>query len=140
MIVGIDRFMSEARALTNFTGNAVATVLIGTWVKEIDGEQVDRVLSGDEPFDELTMIAGHGIGLRDAAASDQQAGSGQRLTRRMAGADAEPNQPTRRRNRPDADTASGRFRAGRATFDFYQKVKAQMTAAVKVRGIPCRAL
>ena len=57
MIVGIDRFMSEARALTNFTGNAVATVLIGTWVKEIDGEQVDRVLSGAAPFDELTMNA-----------------------------------------------------------------------------------
>lgn len=60
MIVGIDRFMSEARALTNFTGNAVATVLVGTWVKEIDGGQVDRVLSGQEPFDEQTMIAGHG--------------------------------------------------------------------------------
>jgi aerobic C4-dicarboxylate transport protein len=60
MIVGIDRFMSEARALTNFTGNAVATVLIGTWVKEIDGEQVTKVLSGELPFDEQTMIAGHG--------------------------------------------------------------------------------
>ena len=60
LIVGIDRFMSEARALTNFTGNAVATVLIGTWVKEIDGAQVERVLSGSEPFDEQTMIAGHG--------------------------------------------------------------------------------
>ena len=59
MIVGIDRFMSEARALTNFTGNAVATVLIGTWVKEIDGGQVERVLSGEEPFDETTMIAHH---------------------------------------------------------------------------------
>ena len=42
MIVGIDRFMSEARALTNFTGNAVATVLIGTWVKEIDGARSTR--------------------------------------------------------------------------------------------------
>jgi aerobic C4-dicarboxylate transport protein len=52
--------MSEARALTNFTGNAVATVLIGTWVKEIDGGQVERVLSGADPFDEQTMIAGHG--------------------------------------------------------------------------------
>ncbi len=61
MIVGIDRFMSEARALTNFTGNAVATVLIGTWVKEIDGGQVERVLSGAEPFDEQTMIAGHAV-------------------------------------------------------------------------------
>jgi len=60
MIVGIDRFMSEARALTNFTGNAVATILIGTWVKEIDGGQVERVLSGAAPFDEQTMIAGHG--------------------------------------------------------------------------------
>ncbi|HET8879465.1 MAG TPA: C4-dicarboxylate transporter DctA, partial [Arthrobacter sp.] len=57
--VGIDRFMSEARALTNFTGNAVATILIGTWVKEIDGGQVERVLSGAAPFDEQTMIAGH---------------------------------------------------------------------------------
>ena len=35
-IVGIDRLMSEARALTNFAGNAVATVLIGTWTSEID--------------------------------------------------------------------------------------------------------
>ncbi|WP_426225653.1 cation:dicarboxylate symporter family transporter [Pseudarthrobacter sp. DSP2-3-2b1] len=60
MIVGIDRFMSEARALTNFTGNAVATLLIGTWVKEIDNDQVGRVLSGEVPFDEQTMIAGHG--------------------------------------------------------------------------------
>ncbi|MBT1002192.1 cation:dicarboxylase symporter family transporter [Paenarthrobacter sp. DKR-5] len=54
-IVGIDRFMSEARALTNFTGNAVATVLVGTWVKEIDRAQVDRVLDGHAPFDEATM-------------------------------------------------------------------------------------
>ena len=59
MIVGIDRFMSEARALTNFTGNAVATILIGTWVKEIDGVQVNSVLSGEEPFDEATMLAHH---------------------------------------------------------------------------------
>jgi aerobic C4-dicarboxylate transport protein len=59
-IVGIDRFMSEARALTNFTGNAVATVLIGSWTKEIDRAQVDRVLDRLEPFDETTMIAHHG--------------------------------------------------------------------------------
>jgi aerobic C4-dicarboxylate transport protein len=60
-IVGIDRFMSEARALTNFTGNAVATVLIGSWTKEIDRAQVDRVLDRYEPFDETTMIAHHGV-------------------------------------------------------------------------------
>ncbi|OZM83359.1 cation:dicarboxylate symporter family transporter [Pseudonocardia sp. MH-G8] len=56
MIVGIDRFMSEARAVTNFAGNAVATVLIGHWVGELDREQADRVLRGDDPFDEATML------------------------------------------------------------------------------------
>ena len=61
-IVGIDRFMSEARALTNFTGNAVATVLMGTWTKEIDTQRVGEVLSGSRPFDESTMLAGHGHG------------------------------------------------------------------------------
>ncbi|PKT68813.1 C4-dicarboxylate transporter DctA [Streptomyces populi] len=56
LIVGIDRFMSEARALTNFAGNAVATVLIGTWTKEIDRERVSRVLAGEIPFDEKTLL------------------------------------------------------------------------------------
>ena len=58
-IVGIDRMMSEARALTNFAGNAIATVLIGTWVNEIDKEQWQAVLSGERPFDEATMIDEH---------------------------------------------------------------------------------
>ncbi|WP_310433590.1 cation:dicarboxylate symporter family transporter [Streptomyces sp. 3330] len=56
LIVGIDRFMSEARALTNFAGNAVATVLIGTWTKEIDKERVRVVLAGGLPFDEKTLL------------------------------------------------------------------------------------
>lgn len=55
LIVGIDRFMSEARALTNFTGNAVATIIIGTWVKEVDRAQVVEVLAGRSRFDEATM-------------------------------------------------------------------------------------
>ena len=54
LIVGIDRLMSEARALTNFAGNAVATVLVGTWTKEIDQDQARAVLSGAAPFDEVT--------------------------------------------------------------------------------------
>ncbi|WP_392543611.1 cation:dicarboxylate symporter family transporter [Oryzobacter telluris] len=58
-IVGIDRMMSEARALTNFAGNAIATVLIGTWVGEIDKEQWQAVLAGERPFDEATMIDDH---------------------------------------------------------------------------------
>ena len=56
LIVGIDRFMSEARALTNFAGNAVATVLVGTWTNEIDRERTRAVLAGELPFDEATML------------------------------------------------------------------------------------
>jgi aerobic C4-dicarboxylate transport protein len=56
LIVGIDRFMSEARALTNFAGNAVATVLVGKWTGEFDPDQAKRVLSGQSPFDEATMM------------------------------------------------------------------------------------
>jgi aerobic C4-dicarboxylate transport protein len=56
LIVGIDRFMSEARALTNFAGNAVATVIIGSWTGEFDREQARAVLAGQRPFDEATML------------------------------------------------------------------------------------
>ena len=59
LIVGIDRFMSEARAVTNFSGNAVATVLVGTWTKTIDKVQVNAVLNGALPFDEETMVDDH---------------------------------------------------------------------------------
>jgi aerobic C4-dicarboxylate transport protein len=63
LIVGIDRFMSEARAVTNFAGNAVATVLIATWTKELDRGQLDAVLAGERPFDEATMVDdAHGTG------------------------------------------------------------------------------
>jgi aerobic C4-dicarboxylate transport protein len=56
IIVGIDRFMSEARALTNFSGNAVATLLIGKWVGGLDMDQVRRVFGGDDPFNESRMV------------------------------------------------------------------------------------
>jgi aerobic C4-dicarboxylate transport protein len=56
LIVGIDRFMSEARALTNFSGNAVATVLVATWTGGIDRARLDSVLAGEDPFDETTMV------------------------------------------------------------------------------------
>ncbi|BBC32877.1 putative sodium:dicarboxylate symporter [Streptomyces graminofaciens] len=67
LIVGIDRFMSEARALTNFAGNAVATVLIGTWTKEIDKGRVEQVLAGQLPFDEKTLQDDHVVAGDDAA-------------------------------------------------------------------------
>jgi aerobic C4-dicarboxylate transport protein len=55
LIVGIDRFMSEARAVTNFIGNSVGTLVIGTWTDQIDRAQMERVLAGRAPFDERTM-------------------------------------------------------------------------------------
>ncbi|GHD09071.1 C4-dicarboxylate transporter DctA [Streptomyces violarus] len=75
LIVGIDRFMSEARALTNFAGNAVATVLIGTWTKEIDKERVNEVLAGQLPFDEKTLLDdGHGGSSDEHAEVPEQGG------------------------------------------------------------------
>ena len=60
LIVGIDRFMSEARAVTNFAGNAVATVVIGAWTNSLDRTQMARALDGSDPFDETTMVDDHG--------------------------------------------------------------------------------
>ena len=44
LILGIDRFMSECRALTNFTGNAVATVVIAGWEGALDRDQLRQAL------------------------------------------------------------------------------------------------
>ena len=60
VIVGIDRFMSEARALTNFSGNAVATLLVGKWTKTVDLQRVHYVLDGNDPFDYASMTDEHG--------------------------------------------------------------------------------
>jgi aerobic C4-dicarboxylate transport protein len=51
--------MSEARAVTNFSGNAVATVLVGCWTSTIDKGRMDDVLSGREPFNEDDMLDEH---------------------------------------------------------------------------------
>lgn len=45
LILGIDRFMSEARALTNFMGNGVATIVISAWEKELDRSQLNAELN-----------------------------------------------------------------------------------------------
>ena len=51
LILGIDRFMSEARALTNFIGNSVATLVVAKWCKALDVEKLNAVLN-DETQDE----------------------------------------------------------------------------------------
>ena len=79
LIVGIDRFMSEARALTNFSGNAVATLLVGSWTKTIDRDKVDAVLAGSDPFDELTMLDDHGRPETEPAPASASASASERV-------------------------------------------------------------
>jgi aerobic C4-dicarboxylate transport protein len=47
LILGIDRFMSEARALTNLVGNGVATVVVSRWENELDTARMHRVLNNE---------------------------------------------------------------------------------------------
>jgi aerobic C4-dicarboxylate transport protein len=51
LILGIDRFMSEARAITNIIGNGVATIVVSRWEKELDLDRLHRELNA--PSDEL---------------------------------------------------------------------------------------
>jgi aerobic C4-dicarboxylate transport protein len=51
LILGIDRFMSEARALTNLIGNGVATVVVSRWENELNVARMKQVLDGElEPL------------------------------------------------------------------------------------------
>ncbi len=47
LILGVDRFMSEARALTNLVGNGVATVVVARWENALDADRMRRVLAGE---------------------------------------------------------------------------------------------
>jgi len=51
MLLGIDRFMSECRAITNLIGNGVATVFISNWEKALDREQAKAVLETKGPHE-----------------------------------------------------------------------------------------
>ncbi|NWK97820.1 C4-dicarboxylate transporter DctA [Sphingobium lactosutens] len=46
LILGVDRFMSECRSLTNFIGNAVATIVVARWEGALDRQKLDDALSG----------------------------------------------------------------------------------------------
>jgi aerobic C4-dicarboxylate transport protein len=48
LLLGVDRFMSEARAITNTIGNAVGTVVIGRWVGAVDRDRMRRILDGEQ--------------------------------------------------------------------------------------------
>lgn len=62
LILGVDRFMSEARALTNLVGNGVATIVVSKWENELDTEQMARAMSGDfveEEMEENAKLPSH---------------------------------------------------------------------------------
>jgi len=53
LVLGVDRFMSECRSLTNFVGNAVATIVVARWERAVDLDRLRRVLAtaSGEPTD-----------------------------------------------------------------------------------------
>src|SRR6185295_700656 len=65
LILGIDRFMSEARALTNLIGNGVATVVVAKWTGDLDTERLRKQLdhetdeAADAPEEVLDEVVQH---------------------------------------------------------------------------------
>ncbi|MGN6278124.1 MAG: dicarboxylate/amino acid:cation symporter [Sphingomonas sp.] len=54
LILGVDRFMSECRSLTNFVGNAVATIVVAKWEGAFDQQLFDRAMAGEAaPIEEV---------------------------------------------------------------------------------------
>jgi aerobic C4-dicarboxylate transport protein len=57
LILGIDRFMSECRALTNFIGNAVACIVVARWEGEVDMDRLKAALDGNPlPLDQTGPV------------------------------------------------------------------------------------
>jgi aerobic C4-dicarboxylate transport protein len=56
LVFGIDKFMSECRALTNLVGNAVATVVVARSEGQFDAERARRVLRGEEPAADIEPL------------------------------------------------------------------------------------
>ena len=66
LILGVDRFMSECRSLTNFIGNAVATVVVSRWEGALDREQLQRALDqGEDPYAAPPALAAAFVPLDD---------------------------------------------------------------------------
>ncbi|WP_421595462.1 dicarboxylate/amino acid:cation symporter [Rahnella sp. PD4] len=57
LILGIDRFMSEARALTNLVGNGVATIVVAKWCDQLDEGQLKATLNGQKGLTEAEKSA-----------------------------------------------------------------------------------
>jgi aerobic C4-dicarboxylate transport protein len=60
LLLGVDRFMSQMRSLTNLVGNAVATIVVAKWEHEFDQERATAVLNGELPEKELEAALSRG--------------------------------------------------------------------------------
>ncbi len=58
LLLGVDRFMSEMRAITNFIGNGVATIVVAKWEGEFDAERAKKVLSGEINVENTELLLG----------------------------------------------------------------------------------
>ncbi len=67
LLLGVDRFMSEARAITNLIGNAVATMVVAKWDGALDLERARRILDGREPSTGAALAPQPGLAGRPVA-------------------------------------------------------------------------
>jgi aerobic C4-dicarboxylate transport protein len=67
LILGIDRFMSQARALTNFIGNGVATIVVSNWEKELDHNKLRKELAGTLRREDVLEAVGRSDAKQPAA-------------------------------------------------------------------------
>jgi aerobic C4-dicarboxylate transport protein len=74
LIVGIDRFMSEARAITNVIGNGVGTLVVARWQGQLDRERLREVLDNPSQVDVDALLerqhGDHDVAERDTVAAD----------------------------------------------------------------------
>jgi Na+/H+-dicarboxylate symporter len=63
LILGVDRFMSECRSLTNFIGNAVATIVVGRWEQAVTPAQLKAAFRGEGG--ELTEVESDALQIAD---------------------------------------------------------------------------
>jgi aerobic C4-dicarboxylate transport protein len=65
LLLGIDRFMSEARAITNLIGNGVATVVVARWEGEFEVDRAERILNGSDGVPAISPVTASQVALTE---------------------------------------------------------------------------
>ena len=103
LVFGIDKFMSECRALTNVCGNSVASIVVGRWEGVFDLERSKRVLDGDLPYYDDVYVPEQVVLPEEQVGAEQDARPGLSRGRRPQPS-SRPRPPT---VRPTMTTSSG---------------------------------